>query len=730
MNKLNAEKQIGVPLPRGKNSRNAVGSENSDIYDAGRQTGLFDIGSGGSVKRSLGAKPVLATILATMFVATSVWGQSGKDAPDVTAMSLEDLMNLQVTSVSKRTQRVADAAAAVFVITQEDIQRSGARNIPEALRMAPGIEVARIDENKWAISARGFNGRFADKLLVLIDGRSVYTPLFSGVYWDVEDVPLEDVDRIEVIRGPGATLWGANAVDGVINIITKPAKATQSGLVQVEGGNEELNSDTVRYGDKVGDVGYYRAYVKYFDWGSGESMAGQNAADGWHQFHGGFRSDWNLSHQDSLTVQGDIYNSREGETLTTPTLTAPYSSTFENVGHYTGGNLLGRWTRTTGDQSFSLQGYFDRTNYADDNLFTDHESVFDVDFQHDFHLGDENEIVWGAGYRSIQDSNAPSFTVAVQPNHAQYNQFSMFVQDEISFLDSRLRFTVGSKFEHNAFTGWEFEPNVRLLGSISKSQSAWVAVSRAVRTPALTEEGLRLSDLVVPPGTPPFNSPLPVIETVLGSTQFQSEDLLAYEIGYRVQATNSFSADIATFYNNYSNLRTAEPGTPFVEGSPIPTDVVFPFVASNKMSGGTWGVEPFFDWKALSIWKLFGSYSFLKMNIRKNSDSLDPTPDLPNGESPENQFYFRSTLELPKHIEQNLIVRYVSQLPSINVPSYTSLDGGIRWRPIPTLAIYFSGENWLNYRHVEFAPDFVNTLPTVVGRSYNVGITWTPEKRD
>ncbi len=729
MNRYEVRPQAAAAGAKGNHLGNHAGGSSLQSAPSTQRARRWLVGSGNRANRTACANRILVTVFAAMFIATSAMGDTGQGAPDVTAMSVEDLMNLQVTSVSKRAQKVADAAAAVFVITQEDIKRSGARNIPETLRMVPGLEVARLDENKWAISSRGFNGRFANKLLVLIDGRSVYTPLFSGVYWDVQDVPLEDVERIEVIRGPGATLWGANAVDGVINIITKPAKATQSALVQVEAGSDQLTSNTVRFGDKVGDKGYYRAYVKYFDWASGKSITGQNAADGWHQVRGGFRSDWTLSHSDSLTFQGDLYNSREGETLTVPTLSAPYSNTFENVGHYSGGNLLGRWTRSSGNSSFSLQGYFDRTNYSDNNLFTDHESVFDVDFQHDFHLGNANEIVWGAGYRSIQDGNTSSFTVSVQPSHAQYNQFSAFVQDEVNFLDSRLRVTFGSKFEHNAFTGWEFEPNIRFLGSITKTQSVWVAVSRAVRTPALTEEGLRLNDVVVPPGAPPFNSPLPVIEAVFGSRQFKSEDLIAYEIGYRVQASNSFSADIAAFYNSYSNLRTAEPGMPFLEGSPAPTNVVIPFVALNKMSGGTYGIEPFVDWKALPRWKLFGSYSFLRMNIHKNNDSLDPTPDLPNGTNPEHQFYFRSSLELPKHIEQNLIVRHVTQLSSLNVPGYSSLDAGIRWTPAPSWELSFHGENWLNHRHPEFAPDFVNTLPTLVGRSFNVSVTWTSAKR-
>jgi iron complex outermembrane receptor protein len=688
-------------------------------------------GAHGTSRTITRAKRILATALAALFVTSSVWADNGKqDVPDITSMSVEDLMNMQVTSVSKRTQKVADAAAAVFVITQDDIERSGARSIPELLRMVPGLQVARIDENKWAIGSRGFNGRFDDKLLVLIDGRSVYTPLFSGVYWDVQDVMLEDVERIEVIRGPGATLWGANAVDGVINIITKSAKETQKGLLKTEGGDEQLTADAIRYGDKVGNKGYYRAYLKGFDWDSSTSLAGANAGDGWHQIRGGFRSDWTLTPKDSFTFQGDTYKSQDGETLTIPTLQAPYSSTFMNTGDYSGGNLLARWTHNaTNNSSFSLQTYFDRTNYADNHLFVDHESVYDIDFQHDFHLGPSNEIVWGGGYRSIQDRNDSTFAVTVTPAQNSYNQFSAFAQDEVSLLDRRLRVTVGSKFEHNDFTGFEVEPNVRALANVTKNQSVWGAISRAVRTPAITEEGLRLADAVVPPGAPPFNSPLPVIEEVYGSTNFKSEDLLAYEVGYRVQATSAVSADIAAFYNNYTNLRTAEPGVPFVEGDPTPTDVVYPFVAENKMSGGTYGVEPFVDWKVTPWWKLFGSYSYLEMNIHKNADSMDPTADLPNGENPKNQVYVRSSLDLPHHIEQDFSYRHVDALPSIAIPAYSSVDAGVRWSPVSNMVLSFDGQNWLDNRHVEMIPDFINTVPTVVTRTFYGGITWTFGKR-
>jgi len=674
-----------------------------------------------------GPAPSAGRILLAGFLAVCLTAptpaQTSRSVPDVTAMSMEDLMNLQVTSVSKRTQKVADAAAAIFVITQEDIRRSGATSIPEALRLAPGLEVARIDQNKWAIGSRGFNGRFDNKLLVLIDGRSVYTPLFSGVYWNVQDVMLEDVDRIEVIRGPGATLWGANAVDGVINVITKKAKATQSAVVTAGAGTDERAAGGVRYGGKLGDNTYYRAYTKYFDWGPSAYPSGMTAHDGWDALRGGFRADWTPAGANSLTVQGDVYRSRFDETLTVASLSAPYSNTFPNDGKYSGGNILGRWNHTSERSSMSLQMYYDNTTITDHSLFGDHQNILDLDFQHGFHVGDSQQFVWGLGYRSIRDKNESSFTVSLQPNQVTLNQFSTFLQDEISLVDNRLQITLGSKFERNEFTGFEIEPNARLLWNLTPNQSVWTAVSRAVRTPALTEEGLRLNSAVIPPGAPSNPTPFPAVIAVFGSHQFNSEDLLAYELGYRVQATSNLSLDIATFYNNYSNLRTAEPGTPFVEGSPAPTDIVIPFVAGNKMSGGTYGVELFADWKVVPKWRLAGSYSYLQMDIHKNANSLDPTPDNPNGSSPRHQWYLRSSIDLPKHFDQDTTLRFVDQLPGLNVPSYYSLDAHLGWRPVTRVELSIGGQNLLNNWHFEFMPDFVNTSPTVVKRSIFGSIT-------
>src|SRR5712664_1462785 len=674
---------------------------------------------------AMGAGRILLASFLAVCLTASTEAQTSRSVPDVTAISMEDLKNMQVTSVSKRTQKVADAAAAIFVITQEDIRRSGATSIPEALRLVPGLEVARIDENKWAIGSRGFNGRFDNKLLVLIDGRSVYTPLFSGVYWNIQDVMLEDLDRIEVIRGPGATLWGANAVDGVINIITKPAASTQSAIVTAGGGTEERGAGGVRYGSKIGDNTHYRIYGKYFDWGPSNYISGGTAHDGWDALRGGFRTDWTPAGPNSLTIQGDMYRSHYDETLTVPTLSAPYSNTFPNNGEYSGGNILARWNHTTEGGSMSLQAYYDNTTTVDHMLFEDHQNIFDIDFQDGFHAGNHQQFLWGLGYRSILDHNDSSFTVSLQPNQVNLNQFSAFVQDEISLVDNRLRLTLGTKLEHNTFTGFEVEPNARLLWTLTPKQSVWTAVSRAVRTPALTEHGLRLNSAVIPPGTPSNPYPFPAVLAVFGSHQFNSEDLLAYEFGYRMQATSNLSFDIATFYNRYSNLRSAEPGPPFPEGSPIPTDIVIPFVAGNKMSGGTYGVELFADWKVIPKWRLVGSYSYLQMDIHKNLDSQDPTPDIPNGSSPRHQWYLRSSIDLPKHFDQDTTLRFVDQLPGLNVPSYYSLDAHLGWRPVTRVELSIGGQNLLNNWHFEFMPDFVNTSPTVVKRSIFGSFTLT-----
>jgi iron complex outermembrane receptor protein len=661
----------------------------------------------------------IGLVLAGAMLSGSVAAQ---DFPDVTAISLEDLMNLKVTSVSKREQKLADAAAAIFVITQDDIRRSGARNIPEALRLVPGLEVARIDENKWAIASRGFNGRFTNKLLVLIDGRSVYTPLFSGVYWNVQDVLLEDVDRIEVIRGPGATLWGANAVNGVINIMTKSSDATQGGLVTAQAGDALQGAGQVRYGGKLGDSVSYRAYSKYFKWDSSTDEKGQDAFDGWNAARMGFRLDGGSREGDSFTVQGDIYDGEYGETLTGALLTAPYTTTFRNEGGFSGGNVLGRWSHSFGRSTTTLQTYFDRANNAHTALLNDHLNTYDVDFQHDIRINANHDWIWGVGYRLTQDNATADTYVRLSPNQRTWKLFSAFAQDEFTMFTDRLRVTVGSKFEHNDFTGFEAEPNGRVLWNLTPSQGIWGAVSRAVRTPARTEQDMQLDAVVLPPSA--ASGGLPVRVSVLGDRSFKSEDLVAYESGYRVNLGRTVSVDLAAFYNKYNNLLSAEPAAPIVSMDDQTIHLVAPLVAANKTSGGTYGSELFAEWRPASMFKMNGAYTFLRMDIDRDADSLDTTSPDPAGSSPRHQFSVRSLVDVTKTIQQDVTWRYVGGLAGLAVPSYSSLDAHLGWAPSKRLSFSISGQNLTNNEHLEFRPDFIATAPTVVKRTYQVTARW------
>jgi iron complex outermembrane receptor protein len=648
---------------------------------------------------------------------------SAQNFPDVTAISLEDLMNLKVTSVSKREQTLGVAAAAIFVITQEDIRRSNARNIPEALRLAPGLEVARIDENKWAIASRGFNGRFTNKLLVLIDGRSVYTPLFSGVYWNVQDVLLEDIERIEVIRGPGATLWGANAVNGVINIITKDSSATQGGLVTAQSGNALVGSGGVRFGGRAGDDVFYRVYSKYFKWDSSMDESGRDVFDGWDTIRTGFRIDGGSASADAFTLQGDIYRGGYGETLTGVSLSAPYATTFRNDGDFSGGNLLGRWSHSFERSRTSLQVYFDRAHNAHASLLDDRLNIFDVDFQHDVQMSDRHDWIWGVGYRSTDDNATAGTYVRLSPNERTWRLFSTFTQNEFTVLDQRLRITLGSKFEHNDFTGFEVEPNGRALWNISPTQSVWGAVSRAVRTPARTEQDMRLDAVVLPPS--PATGGLPVRVSVHGDRSFESEDLVAYESGYRVNLGGAVSFDVAAFYNSYADLLSAEPIAPSVDFSRPPIHIVAPLVAANKMGGATYGSELFTEWRPMSAFKMSGAYTFLKMDIDRDADSLDLTSPDPDGASPRHQFSMRSAIDLPKNLQQDVIWRYVGALDGLMIPSYYSLDAHLGWAPTRHLHVSIGGQNLTDNRHLEFRPDFIATTPTVVRRTYQLTARWT-----
>lgn len=618
-------------------------------------------------------------------------------------LSLEELINIQVTSVSKTPEKAREAPAAIHVITGEDIRRSGATSIPEALRMVPGMNVARLTAKQWAVSSRGFNDVFANKLLVLIDGRSVYSPLFAGVFWEQQDTLLEDIERIEVIRGPGATLWGANAVNGVINVITKSARDTQGGLVTAGAGTEEVGFGGVRYGGKPAKNIAIRGYAKYFERDDQALAHGKDAADEWRMGRGGFRLDWDASPDDLATFQGDIYSGSVGETTQTALLAPPFSRKNTGDNNIAGGNVLARWSHVFSKSSnMQLQAYYERTDREDVGIIR-HEStdIVDLDFQHQFAWGERQKVVWGAGYRLASDSIEPGALASFNPASRTTNLFNLFVQDEIALLKDKLALTLGSKFEHNDYSGFEIQPSARLLWTPHRRHTVWASVSRAVRSPSRSDQDVRANVAALPPGALGPGSPLAVV-SVFGDRDFKSEELIAYELGYRVQPHRNLSLDFAGFVNTYDSLQTFERGAPFPEGSPAPPHLVIPTIRSNKMTGETCGGEAVATWQAQKWWRLSGTYSFLSMQLHTDPGSTDAAAEAPEGQSPRNQFMLRSLMDLPHNIELDCTLRYVDRLPDIKVPSYLEADVRVGWKPTKKLELSIVGQNLFDNQHPEF----------------------------
>jgi len=631
-------------------------------------------------------------------------------------LSVEQLMNEPVTSVSKKEEKLTDAAAAIFVISGDDIRRQGITSIPEALRLVPGLDVARINSHEWAISSRGFNGQFANKLLVLVDGRSIYGTGFGGVVWGIQDVVMEDVDRIEVIRGPGGTLWGANAMNGVINIITKSAKDTQGTLVSITVGTEDHPTTTVRYGGQIGTNLFYRAYVKYFNRDGLVEANGQDAPDDWKGTQGGMRMDWEPADVNRLTLQGDAYYDRITENQDMPSLLPPYSQNVNDINHDSGGNVLGRWVHSLSESStLTLQAYYDQFKQEQAQA-TETCDTIDFDAQHQFTLGERNEVLWGLGYRHLADKFTPSFFVAWD-NH-QEQVFSSFVQDQITLAPDRFKVTVGSKFEHNDNTGFEIEPSVRLVWTPTEKQTLWAAVSRAVRTPSRSELDERVNFQVVPPSPP---NPFPVLVGNFGNPNLESEVLIAYELGYRMELTKKCSLDLAGFFNDYDNLIEPVPGTPGFEANPSPPHILVPATEENAGAGQTYGVELSTRWNVTENWHLTAGYTWLQLHLNVNNPALDT--------SPEQQVQLRSEFDLPGHLEFNGAVYYVDQIEApygtgqTKIPSYVRLDLGLVWHPTKNLEIGVWGQNLLQDRHAEFT-SYKTSMITEIPRSVMGKISW------
>jgi iron complex outermembrane receptor protein len=652
-------------------------------------------------------------------IAPAQGASSGDRLAGFKRMSLEELMDQPVTSVARAPEPFGQAPSAIQVVTGEDIRRSGASSIPEALRLADNLEVAQINSHDWAISARGFDANLADKLLVLIDGRAVYTPLYGGVLWNVQDYLLEDIDRIEVISGPGGTQWGANAVNGVINITTKSAKDTQGLYLEAGGGNELQDFTGFRYGGTLDSNVFFRVYGKYFDRGQEVfSDNGNNAHDAWSTGQGGFRLDAQPSVQNTFTWQGDYYSG--GEDV----------RGLEGEG-MSGGNVLGRWSHTFSEEAdLSLQLYYDRTYlavpypaYAAAPYFsgfpagalTDNLDTYDLDFQDRFRLGERHQLVWGLGYRFTHEVDEDASITRFEPPVLDQNLYSGFLQDQIK-LHEKVFLTLGSKLEHNDYTGFEVEPSGRLQWNPTPKQTFWGAVSRAVRTPSRFDEDLQvLSGLGGVP--PPYRLPTTYLS---GNPNFDSEKCLAFELGYRAQVASKLSASISTFYNNYSDLRSI---------SPTPTNAFYPFplpdVFANNLEGDTYGFELAANYQLFENWRLHAGYDLLKEDIHAKSGQVDV--DGANNETadPQQQFSFRSSWDLSRNVDLDAALRWVDELhlvqsptdgPTLGtVPAYVELNAHIGWRVNKHFELSLVGQNLLHNRHVEYG--FPNASQEAIVRS-------------
>jgi iron complex outermembrane recepter protein len=678
------------------------------------------------VGRALWKSAIVALLLTLVPLAAPA--QQSVDS-DVSLASLEQLMNIKVTTVAKKDEALARTAAAVFVITAEDIRRSGATNIPDLLRMVPGVQVAQIDASAWAISIRGFDDRYSNKVLVLIDGRTVYTPTFSGVYWDQQDVVLEDIERIEVIRGPGGSVWGANAVNGVINIITKSSKRTQGGLVSAEGGSQPTASGVVQYGGKIASKGTYRVFGKYSNVSDQSLPSGTQAMDGWTLKHVGFRSDWELSPRDSLTVEGDFLSNPEGQTIPSPSFGVPLTPqyVFDRV-RVNAANALGRWDhRFRGGSDISFQMYFDHYDRLDTGT-NSRLSTFDLDFQDHLPLGSRHDIVWGLAYRNAADGWVPAPNLTLRPLHEDAQLFSAFFQDEVELTPS-LSLTLGSRFEHNSYTGFEYEPSARLAWRVDSHTTLWAAASRAIRQPSRQERGVQ-ADLVS------FTTPqqIPGVLTIFGNPDFRSETLRDFEVGYRTDLADRLSFDWTAFYSAYRDLSSLDSKAPFVDMSSGSPRMVFPEIFGNSGSAHSYGTEFSANVSVVNRWQLSPGFTLLHINTMVHPGPADVTASSTTVRvGPQHSFSLRSSLNLPHNLDFDQSLYWVGAVPTgasasspvhdVPVLGRTRLDVRLAWRPAERLELSVVGQNLLRPHTFEFG-GYDQIVGTTAPRSVFGQVTW------
>jgi iron complex outermembrane receptor protein len=642
---------------------------------------------------------LLATLLASL---------PTQEDLDLTVLSLEELMGLELSSASRKEQPLSDASAAVYVITAEDIRRSGATSIPEALRLAPGVHVARIAANSWAVGVRGFNSRYTNKLLVMIDGRTIYTNLFSGVVWESLGLPIEVIERIEVIRGPGGTMWGANAVNGVINVITLSAADTQGSDLALSGGDEESHATGI-HGGALED-GAWRAHVTGGVRDDAEGLDGGSGRDSWRNLGAGFRADWGDPEGDSFTVTADVSEIRPQRAFDMLDPSLPGLLAVDEEFEYPWGSVLGRWTRKLDDGELSLQGFLDY-RAADSTIFEDERSTLDLDLQHRVRLGERHELLWGAGYRVVASDYTGSPAIAMMDENRTDHLFSVFAQDEVRLGDD-VTLTFGTKVEHNDLTGFEVQPSVRALRHVGEKSSVWGAVSRAVRIPSHTEH-----EILFPAGFAPGMPPVLMLFT--GNDDFESEDLLAYEIGYRTQATERLFVDVAAYWFEYDDLSTVQLGTP------IPGPIVIqPLVLDNAGEGREIGVEVACDWRVTDAWRLRGALAVSDLDVDDGGAVSSTTEDAERNH-PSYVANLGSYLALGENVDLDLALYAVDELELAGIDSYVRADARIAWRPKLGLELALGVQNLTDDAHQEFGTDFLSES-SKIERAVYASLRWNP----
>jgi iron complex outermembrane receptor protein len=634
---------------------------------------------------------------------------------DLGQMSIEELMAVEVTSASRKDERAWDVAAAVHVITQDDIRRSGMTTIPDLLRLVPGVQVARINASKWAVSVRGFNGLYANKLLVLVDGRSVYNRLFSGVLWDSLDLMLEDVDRIEVIRGPGAALWGANAVNGVINIVSTTASHTQGGLVRAEIGTGRQGA--LRYGGMIGSAAY-RVHAQWTDPDESLIAAGRDADDQSHNLTTGFRTDWGSSASAGL-LEGGVTAGRSRALYTNlDPRTASQDPIARDRSDALSGHLLARWTLVRdGGAALHVQSFVDLVGRQEPvGDYSRH--AYDLDVHYRTRLGSRHDLVAGSGYRFVGErlDGGVGFTLTPADEHSSL--VTAFAQDEIALADT-LHLTLGSQVQYHSTAGAGLQPTARLMWKAGRRQRLWAAVSRALRTPSLSDRGIRVE---YPPE--PTDAGLPLYVTGVGNPDARNETLVAGEAGYRLEIGSVAAIDVTGFTGRYEHLQTNEPGAPVVQFAPSPQIRVTSRFA-NHLAATTRGLELAGQWTPVPAWHLTGSYTAFDLKPVLAAVSQDPDGATEDGSAPRTQWQLRSTYAPGRRVSMNLAVFHVGPIATLQVGGYTRTDVGAEWQLTSHVALMAIGQNLLDAAHTEFGGANSLMLATQVPRGVSARLRWT-----